>query len=85
MLSKFLQETNFKNQIWDFCVDSVSLLVGLLNDSVEIVRKMAKDVLLDIWNQRDDKVNRAIKQEFIDQNVRPKVVECFKDRKVEIV
>lgn len=59
-------------------------LVGLLNDSVELVRKMAKDLLDEISHFQDRALLTVIQKELTDQNIKAKIADAFMEQKVEL-
>jgi hypothetical protein len=80
LLSKFLS-----NKLSDFWSDLVPCLVSLLNDSVELVRKMAKELLDELSHYQDRGLLKVIQKELIDQNIKSKIAKGFIDQKVESV
>lgn len=68
-----------------FWPDVVPSLIGLLNDSVELVRKMAKDILDQLSHYQDGSLLQVIQKELIDQNVKSKIADGFIDKKADSV
>jgi hypothetical protein len=69
----------------DFWSDLIPPVVGLLNDSVKVVRKMAKDLLDELSHYQDRGLLSLIQKELMDQNIKSKIVEGFFDQAVESV
>jgi hypothetical protein len=69
----------------DLWSDVIPHVVGLLNDSVELVRKMAKDLLDELSHYQDRGLLSVIQKELMDQNIKSKIVEGFFDQPVDSV